>query len=83
MRAIRQTPKFDHGAALRVPPAHDAKGRRSLWMWLGDAGCAFDDRGAVQVSTIQGVVIARPGDWIVLSFSGEFHVARSSAASDG
>ena len=51
-------------------------------MWLGEAGCPFDDRGAVQVSTVQGAVIARPGDWIVLSVSSEFHVARSSAAWD-
>ena len=82
MRAIRPTPKFDHGAALRVPPAHDAKGRHALWMWLGEAGCPFDDRGAVQVSTAQGPVVARPGDWIVLSVSSEFHVARSSAVWD-
>ncbi len=38
-------------------------------MWLDEAGCPFDDRGAVQVSTVEGAVIARPGDWIVLSFS--------------
>ena len=82
MRAIRQSPTFDHGAALRVPPPHDAKGRRSLFMWLDEAGCPFDDRGAVQVSTVEGAVIARPGDWIVLSFSGAFHVARSNAAWD-
>ena len=82
MRAIRPTPKFDHGAALRVPPAHDAKGRRALFMWLGEAGCPFDDRGAVQVSTAQGAAVARPGDWIVLSVSSQFHVARSSAAWD-
>ncbi len=82
MRAIRQLPKFDHGAALRVPPAHDARGRRALLQWLGDSGCPFDDRGAVQVGTGQGAVVARPGDWIVLSVSGEFHVARSGASWD-
>ena len=77
------TPRFDHGAALRVPPAHDAKGRAALWRWLGDNGWAFDDRGAVQVSTEQGAAIARPGDWIVLSVTGVFHVARSGAIWDG
>lgn len=51
-------------------------------MWLGEAGCAFDDRGAVQVSTSLGAVIARPGDWIVLSVSGEFHVTRPSPERD-
>ena len=82
MRAVRQLPKFDHGAALRVPPAHDVKGRRALWAWLGEGGGPFDDRGAVQVFTPHGVGVARPGDWIVLSVSGEFHVTRSSATWD-
>jgi hypothetical protein len=77
MSAIRHLPNFDHGAALRVPPLHDARGRRALWLWLGAAGEPFDDRGAVQVATAGGAMIARPGDWIVLSVSGAFHVARS------
>jgi hypothetical protein len=77
MKAFRRTPTFDHGAALRVPPMHDAKGRSALWRWLGDDGCAFDDTGAVQVRTAEGAVLARIGDWIVLSVSGDFHVARS------
>ena len=46
MTAIRSAPRFDHGAALRVPPAHDAKGRRALWQWLGEDGWPLDDRGA-------------------------------------
>jgi hypothetical protein len=79
MRVVRQLPQFDHGAALRVPPAHDTHGRRQLWLWLGEGGFALDDRGAVQVSTGTGPVVARPGDWIVLSHSGQFHVARSGA----
>lgn len=74
MRAVSRLPRFDHGAALRVPPMHDCKGRRALWTWLGDEGCPFDDRGAVQVATPEGPAIARPGDWIVLSVSGDFHV---------
>jgi hypothetical protein len=77
MAVIRQTPRFDHGAALRVPPRDDAQGRRALNLWLGDCGHPFDDRGAVQVSTPYGPAIAHPGDWIVLSVGGEFHVARS------
>ena len=61
---------------------HDSKARRVLWQWLGDEGCALDDRGAVQVSTPFGPVIARPGDWIVLSHNGQYHVARASNAWD-
>jgi hypothetical protein len=82
MTAIRPAPKFDHGAALRVPPPHDSKARRVLWQWLGDEGCPLDDRGAVQVSTAFGPMVARPGDWIVLSHSGHYHVARASTAWD-
>ena len=82
MTAIRSAPKFDHGAALRVPPPHDSRGRNALWQWLGDEGCPLDDRGAVQVSTPFGPVVARPGDWIVLSVSGQYHVARGSTAWD-
>ena len=82
MSAIQTAPKFDHGAALRVPPPQDSKGRRALWQWLGDDGCPLDDRGAVQVSTAFGPVVARPGDWIVLSVSGQYHVARVSNAWD-
>jgi hypothetical protein len=65
-----------------VPPPHDSKARRVLWQWLGDEGCPLDDRGAVQVSTAFGPMIARPGDWIVLSHSGHYHVARASTAWD-
>ena len=78
MNLARLAPPFDHGAALRVPPAHDAKSWAKLWMWLGEDGCALDSRGAVQVSTPDGPAIARPGDWIVLSVSGRFHVAHAA-----
>jgi hypothetical protein len=80
MNLVRSIPQFDHGAALRVPAAHDVKGRSALWQWLGDRGFPLDDRGAVQVSTQEGPAVARPGDWIVLSFRGDFHVARPGAA---
>ncbi|MDP3173494.1 MAG: hypothetical protein Q8M88_03560 [Phenylobacterium sp.] len=69
-------PRFDHGAALRVPSAADPRGWRALWAWLGDAARAPDEAGAVQVRTADGFKVARPGDWIVLSVSGAFHVAR-------
>jgi hypothetical protein len=82
MSAIRPAPKFDHGAALCVPPPQDQKGRRHLWQWLGEEGCPLDDRGAVQVWTPFGPMVARPGDWIVLSVSGQYHVARASTAWD-
>jgi hypothetical protein len=82
MTAIRCLPRFDHGAALRVPPAHDARGRRALLRWLGEAGRVLDERGAVQVSTTSGPAVARPGDWIVLSVTGDYHVARPGGAWD-
>lgn len=72
-------PPFDHGAALRVPPAHDARNWQKLWMWLGEQATALE-AGIIQVHTAAGAVVARPGDWIVLSHSGKFHVAHTAPA---
>ncbi|HEX5378265.1 MAG TPA: hypothetical protein VFW47_06805 [Phenylobacterium sp.] len=69
-------PAFDHGAALRVPPPGDTRSWRLLREWLGDDAAMIDLSGLVQVATPQGRTVARPGDWIVLSVSGDFHVAR-------
>lgn len=79
MTSVRLIPAFDHGAALRVPPPHDVKNWRKLMMWLGDDGQMLGDRGVLQVSTPEGPAIARPGDWIVLSVNGQYHVTRSGA----
>lgn len=68
--------KFDHGAALRVPAPSDARNWRALQSWLGECGAMIDPSGLIQVATPQGQEVARPGDWIVLSVSGDFHVAR-------
>ena len=83
MRVIRLHPPFDHGAALRVPPAHDKKNWSVLWQWLGeDAQSVAEASSAVQVLTPEGPVVARCGDWIVLSHSGAFHVAHTMRAMD-
>jgi hypothetical protein len=82
MRAIRLHPPFDHGAALRVPPPSDKKSWRTLWRWLGEEACAVVESAAVQVRTPEGPVIARCGDWIVLSHSGSFHVAHAVRSCD-
>lgn len=68
---------FDHGAAMRVPAGHDAKAHRALQLWLGDEGAHIAQAGAFQVWTAEGWAVAWPGDWIVLSVSGGFHVAHS------
>ena len=67
---------FDHGAAIRVPPAHDRNGWRMLMIWLGDSGRPTDRAGLVEVTTPSGIAHAAPGDWIVLSVRGAYHVAR-------
>jgi len=64
-----------HGAAIRTPAPHDARGWARLWLWLGDHGMRLEDAGAVGVWTPDGWVTARPGDWIILSVSGAYHVA--------
>ncbi|HEX4183984.1 MAG TPA: hypothetical protein VHY34_12075 [Caulobacteraceae bacterium] len=70
---------FDHGAALRTPPAHDARNWSKLWAWLGDSGRPLDRPGAISVLTPDGWVLAEPGDWIILSVGGQFHVAAGRA----
>ena len=77
MSAQTTSPAFDHGAALRVPPPHDTRSWHKLWAWLGDDAQAMTEAGAGQVCTPDGWTIAQPGDWIVLSVSGDFHVART------
>jgi hypothetical protein len=77
MRTARN-PAIDHGAALRVPPAHDAANWRKLRLWLGDDGRPTGEAGAVEVRTPDGPGVARPGDWIVLSVAGAFHVAHAA-----
>lgn len=82
MNVIRLHPPFDHGAALRVPPAHDQKHWAVLWQWLGEDAQAVAEGAAVQVRTPEGPVVAHCGDWIVLSHSGSFHVAHTSRTLD-
>jgi len=72
-------PAFDHGAALRVPPPGDARNWHVLQMWLGDSALRIDESGLVQVATPAGQQVARPGDWIVLTSGGDFHVACEGA----
>ena len=75
MRVATNAPAFDHGAALRVPPLHDARNRRQLLLWLGDDGWPRDGTEIIEVQTPDGLMLARPGDWIILSVTGRFHVA--------
>jgi hypothetical protein len=82
MRPIRLHPPFDHGAALRVPPPTDQRSWRTLWMWLGEAADRVIEGAAVEVRTPDGPVVARCGDWIVLSHSGDFHVAHTVRVAD-
>lgn len=83
MRRSSMSPSFDHGAALRVPPPTDAVNWRKLWMWLGaDAHAVVTEAAAVQVRTPNGPVVAHAGDWIVLSVTGDFHVAHTARACD-
>jgi hypothetical protein len=51
-------------------------------MWLGEEACAVAEAAAVQVLTPDGPVVAHAGDWIVLSVSGDFHVAHTVRTCD-
>jgi hypothetical protein len=50
--------------------------------WLGANGQMSDRPGVVEISTPLGSVSAGPGDWIVLSYRGAYHVAGPSRRSD-
>jgi hypothetical protein len=63
-----------------VPPPHDASNWRNLLAWLGEYGKRLSGQQGVEVHTPEGPTRARPGDWVVLSVSGQFHVARSGPA---
>ena len=80
MRRVHSSPSFDHGAALRVPPPSDAVSWSKLWMWLGEDATAVAEAAAVQVRTPEGPVVAHAGDWIVLSVTGDYHVAHAVRA---
>ena len=82
MRRTSSSLSFDHGAALRVPPPTDAVSWRKLWMWLGEDAHSVAEAAAVQVRTPEGPVIAHSGDWIVLSVTGDFHVAHAVRGCD-
>lgn len=69
------SPVFDHGAALRVPAPADGLGWSRLLTWLGCAGRLKNSHGLVEVATPAGLTVAAPGDWIVLSAGGDYHVA--------
>ncbi len=75
-----RTVEFDHGAALRVPPPGDLRNWRRIEAWLGDQGIIEMDAGLIRVLTGGGELVANSGDWIVLSYRGEFHVARAERA---
>lgn len=67
----------DQGAALRVPSPLERRAWGRLIAWLGEEGEPLAEAAGVQVWTETGWVIALPGDWIVLSVTGAFHVAAS------
>lgn len=77
-----QKPAVDYGAALRVPPAHHAGNRARLWAWLGEHGCASERVGEVLIATPAGWTPAQPGDWVILTASGAYHVAVQSGRPD-
>lgn len=78
--ATASKPSFDHGAALRVPPAHDARNWTRLCHWLGDAWRPLAEPGLISVFTAGGWLTAGPGDWIILSVGGVFHVTSGREA---
>jgi hypothetical protein len=45
-----------------------------IWAWLGEAGRCTDIVGVAEVLTPEGWTAAQPGDWLILTSAGRFHV---------
>lgn len=48
---------------------------RDIWEWIGDSAheCYWsDDDKYISINTLEGYMMARPGDWIIKGVKGEF-----------
>ena len=56
--------------------------REAIILWSGCRGHAIDDDGCeyetknLFISTLEGEMMARPGDWIIRGINGEFYPCR-------
>ena len=65
--------------AMQIPPKWDGKtvptAQSDVWVWLQHhtAPWGYADDGGVDIKTLEGVMHASPGDWIIRGVKGEFY----------
>jgi len=64
--------------AMRVPPKWDGKdvpyALGVLTAWLGAGGSwEMGDDGGIDIKTLEGVMHANPGDWVIRGVKGELY----------
>lgn len=67
--------------AMRIPePGYENRvAGAALTEWMKAGGCTFSIRpdAEVRILTLEGDMIANPGDWIVKGVAGEFYPVKS------
>jgi hypothetical protein len=65
--------------AMKLPPVADIEGRLVIDDWLlsvqGDPPCRYVG-STVEIPTLEGVMTAQPGDWIIQGVKGELYPCR-------
>lgn len=61
--------------AMQLPPESEVASQQELAEWLRshDAPAAFRDSGNIEIHTLEGLMIAKPGDYIIKGVKGEFY----------
>ena len=64
---------------MQVPSKWDGEGVPNelgvlvVWLGAGDLHWEMADNGGVNIHTLEGVMRADPGDWIIKGIKGEFY----------
>lgn len=86
VEAVRVTAADFNAALLPSPKAFDSSPFSEIPQWLADANAKGDlrphSRGSTDyaqwdIMTLEGVMTAQPGDWIVKGVKGELYPVRS------
>ena len=70
----RKRPVWVH--AMQLPPVINGTTAPGIMDWLEGrtSGCAWTvDRDGVTITTLEGDMLARPGDWIIQGVKGELY----------
>ncbi len=64
--------------AMLVPPSGDPMKQAPLWLWLGAGGpWEYQASGSIAIKTLEGVMTANVGDWIIRGVKGELYPCKA------